>query len=100
MVQNVKDLGRFLTSYTNELQDIVNGNLDLELNIRGKIMTVNFVTASVDVQVDHNLGYIPTGYYVIKTSHPSSLYTGSGTWTSNSISLRSNAVATMNIFIF
>lgn len=99
-IKSVEELGRYLSAYSDEVQNVVNGDLELERNIRGTVLDVVFGMANTSTTITHNLGYIPRGYYQIDSSAATSLYNGGQPWTTVSIFVKSSAVATVKMFIF
>jgi len=99
-VSELSDVRRFTALSINQLASIVNNGLLFSDNFDATIVTVNFAANNVDQAIAHGLNRIPSGYIELTKSVAMIVYTGSGTWTTSSIYLRSNAVGTANILIF
>lgn len=57
-------------------------------------VSVSFSLADTDVQIKHDLGRIPTGYVVFRTSQATAIYDGTTAWDSTYIYLKSATAGT------
>lgn len=109
-IQQPGDLGRttdpqaFIRYGSNVIKDTVstvNGNLEFDVNLRTKTMTVNFTSANSDTAVTHSLGRTIKSYFPVSKNVSCDIYTGTTTGTSNTIYLRSTvAPATVTLVLF
>lgn len=89
-----------------QLARIINGQINfgdglLRDNIDGAWGVVpDTGPANTDFTVVHNLGRIPVGYWLMTTDVATNIYTGTVSWTSTEITLKSSAAnAAINLFI-
>lgn len=98
-LQTIEDLQRFLSAFASQLTSYFNGNIEFVKNIKASgIHTVNFLTTTDPVTVEHGLGSVPKGFLTVGLNTPAIVY-GTGTWTTTQIYLQSSAVAQALIYI-
>lgn len=95
-----EDQARYIGVFADQVKNAVNGNLTFSDNVRCAIREVAFTAANVDVQVNHGLNNIPTGYIQSSASAAMSIYDGSAASDKTYIYLRSNAVGSSKVLIF
>lgn len=94
-----EEVQKFLDLFLQETVRVVNGGLGLE-NFDGKVLSITFGVANVDTTLAHNLGRVPSGYIVTGASAACSVYNGSAANTSANIILRSDAPATVGLWVY
>jgi hypothetical protein len=88
---------KWIQNALDNLKTVVN-SLTLSDNFRARIIDVTFV-ANTDLEIQHGLGTVPSGYFLIRASVAMSIYAGSGTPTRQVINLRSDASGTATVVI-
>ena len=102
-ITDVGQLGRFVSIFSQDIYALVNGNIELDLNLKANLVSVNFNPINFDTNITHTLGRKPKGYIITSLSGTGVLYDGSGgkeDWTDKTIVIRSTAVITAGILIF
>jgi hypothetical protein len=89
-----------LSRFFEQIRDIVNGNIELDSNIRGQVIEITFAAANTQQPIKHGLGRTPTGYILIKAGAATSIYDGTSSNTSEFIYLRSSAATTVKVLVF
>lgn len=89
---------RFLTGYTRELTDIVNGNLEFGLNIKSQMITSEFPQL-VEVGIQHSLGRLPLGFITIANNTNCVLFSGPSFNTVNTIFIKAGSICTATILV-
>jgi hypothetical protein len=97
-LNQLPDVVRFVSQFMKNTQDLISGNLNFKDNFKGQIKDVLFVSGE-ELVVGHNLNYVPTGYVVLKTSVPMSIYQGVAPWSNINIFITSNASGSATILI-
>ncbi len=95
-----KDIRKYVTLVLVDIVDKVNGKLDLGVNVSGKIVSVPFTAANTDTTISHGLGKTPTGYLVVGLSTNMIVYDGTVAKNSSTITLKSSAIGTAQIYFF
>lgn len=99
-VPTLEDFKRYASIAIRDIYDVINGQIEFDLNIQSKTVVFNFTSANTDFTVAHDLAKVPRGYEVTKASAACSIYDGTVPPTENNITLRSNAIATVEVRIF
>ena len=100
-LSQIKDSTEFMRHASQviaDLTDAVNGQLSFG-NLNTQTVQVNFQTANVDVQVQHNLNKTGVNYHVISKPTSLDVYHGNGTDSAKYIFLRSTVAATVTILL-
>lgn len=95
-----EELRRWVTQFCEDVKVQINGKIDFVSNISCDIIDVEFTAANTDVQVNHRLRRIPTGYFLVKTNVAAIIYDGSEASTDTMIMLKSSAIANCKIVVF
>lgn len=95
-----KSKWRYCAMFLKSVYKVINGNIEIGVNVFGTVVEFRFETANQSYNVAHNLGRQVTGYIVIGSSVASSVYDGAGPKTTDNISLRASVAATIKLFIF
>lgn len=98
-IDDWKGAGRFVADSLNEMIGVINGNLEIGLNIKAQIVDASFTATNTDTVIPHSLGRVPNGYILINSNVSTNLYNGSVAFASGNITLKSTAVATTKILI-
>lgn len=99
-LDNVADLVRYLAPFVEDTEQIINGNIEFNDNIKGQKLTVTFDSANVEVQVSHGLGRVAQGYFLVGSSVAMSIYDGTTANTAGNLYLRSNAAGVAQVMLF
>lgn len=101
-LSNIKDedITRFVSQFTSQTADIINGNISFADNFKAQTLSVTFSSANTDVQVSHGLKKVPTGYIIVGASSAMSVYDGSSSNTADLFYVRSSATGTARILIY
>lgn len=100
-LQNVTptDLPRRVSIFLQAMVDQINGGIDFKFNLRSSSLLIfNFTAANSDLTIAHDLDGIPKGFIVVNTTVPARVYAGSAGWTDKNITLRSDAVGTVQAY--
>lgn len=89
---------RVLFQILDDIKRVVNGQIEFESNVRGKIVSVTFTQSNTDTIVQHGLSKPVTGYIVISLSASMVVYGTQSTDTQ--IILRASAPGVANLFFF
>lgn len=101
-VEGTKDVATLADKTAQALQDIqnmMNGKVEFDVNLLSQTVTVNFDAIGVDTAVIHKLNKQITGYIPIMKSGPCDIYIGQGQFTTNRIFLRSTAIASVTLVL-
>lgn len=82
---------RFASGVFREMQSIINGKVEFDLNIASQTQTVYFPSANTDLSISHNLGKSNINYLVAQKTGPCDIYNGSAVTTTSTVALKSNA---------
>lgn len=99
-IEDIDQMGRFMELFNNDINDLLNGNLEFDDNLRTSTLSVNFTTANAQLQIAHSLGRTPIGYILAKTNTPARLYDGGTLNDSKFVYIKSDAVANTTIVVF
>lgn len=91
---------RVATILFENIVSILNSGILFSDNFSSKIQSVEFSAANTEVQVQHNLGRVPTGYLVFKLSAAAIVYDGSTANTETNAFLRGSAPCTATVMLF
>jgi hypothetical protein len=98
--QSVDGLREYTGNLAKDVIHQINGNITFQDNLRGSIIAVNFSDANTDKTIRHSLNRVPLGYLLIESDDQTTIYTGSIKKTTDTITLRSSAIAETTLFIF
>ena len=90
---NLKDLEsftRYCSQFIQDVEGIVNGNLEFDLNILSQTKIVTFPIANVDLAIPHGLGKSEVNFIVINKETPLDVYAGVSANTKQIVYLRCN----------
>jgi len=94
-------LKRQLQIFASNIESILNSGITFKDNIRCQIIEVLFDVSNTDKQINHQLNYVPTGYYVVRKSAVIDIYDGaSNVFQKTYVTLRSSATGTVSVLIF
>jgi hypothetical protein len=100
-VESIENLRRYLQQTLSLIVETINGNLELNDNIKLKIVEINFVESNVDTSIAHGLNKIPTGFIQIGSNVASIVYSGVRPADSQFLYLKSNvSPAKVKLLIF
>lgn len=90
----------YVTRFLKQLLTQFNGNIQFRQNIKSSsLLTVLFSQINVDTTFTHDLGKSPQGYILVGATVPAVLYSGDVPWTPTTMTLRSNAIGTVFLFV-
>jgi hypothetical protein len=101
-LNKLEDVTRFVTRFSEDVKNQVNGNLLFGENISCVIVTVNFSTAGNNFLVTHNLGRIATGFICVGGDSAGVVYKGipGSPSTTTTMYLRASLPVTADIMVF
>lgn len=103
-VDSLDDLKRYLAIYLAKLPQVLNGQVTFGDNIRSAgPLTVTFDYSGQVVAVNHNLNYVPAGYWVVYQNAAVIVYAadfGAYPWTNTQIFLTANGAAIAKVIVF
>lgn len=100
-IQDATEFIRFASGAFVEMQSIINGKIEFDLNIASQTKVVFFPSANTDLTLSHNLGKSSINYLVTQKTAPCDIYNGVTKTTDNLVSLRSNAAGvTVTIILY
>ena len=94
-----EDIALYTSMALTEIIQVINGNLSLADNFSGKILTITFSTANVEVATPHGLGRVPSYYIVLGSSVATNIYDGSSANTAQLLYLRASVSATVRVLV-
>lgn len=101
---NIKDpteFIRFCSQFIQDLQDIVNGQLEFDVNFKSQIVEITFEAPNQTIEIKHSLNRTGVRYLVAGKSVSCDVYDGDKAQTSSAIYLRSTvAPAKVNLVLF
>lgn len=89
---------KWIQNGLDNLKSVVN-SITIQDNFKARVIEVTFNSANTDLEVQHGLGAVPSGYFVIQASAALTVYAGSTAPTRQVIALRSNATGTAKLVI-
>lgn len=100
-LKTFEDLRRFVTQSTQNFYQILSKNVGFTENINCQIFEDVTILAGQSLVIDHKLGVVPIGFFVIKTNQPASLLipTSGFTWTTTQVSLAATDSGTSTIIL-
>ncbi len=99
-VVELNELARFSTSNFRQIMEAINGNIQFDANISAVIVETAVTSANVEFGLNHNLGRIPIGYILVKSSAVAVLYDGPSANTGTRIFLKANAASNISVMVF
>lgn len=96
-------LKRFITVFSRNVQEAVNGNLSFSDNFNAVQLSVTFSGSGVDTVVEHQLDRVPVGYLVLRSTSPLIVYDGSQptrVLTKTFVTLRASASGQCTLLLF
>lgn len=97
----LEDVVRYFSVFMDDVQNVVNGNLELGVNIKSQVLNCNFLVANQTYGFLHSLGKPPIGYIAIRQPISLNLYDGAGGMTSTNIYLKCDqSVQNVSVLIF
>jgi hypothetical protein len=102
-IKEVGELARFTSAQFKAIMDAINGNLNFSDNLKCVILTIlTPATAQLTFQVNHGLGFVPTGFMIVdRTSNMNVWRDKNSTTDKEMISLKcdlASVAATLIIF--
>lgn len=92
---------RFASAAFSELQSIINGKVEFDVNIASQTQTVYFPSANVDLSITHGLERSNVKYLVAQKTGPCDIYNGSAATTNSTVALKSTAAGvTVTLILF
>lgn len=99
--QDLSGLRRITQVFAKAVELLLNGNVTFQDNFRGNTVTGEFLAANGDIQINHGLTFIPTGYIVTSKDSDFNVYDGSvDVFTRTFITLRASAAGNAQILVF
>jgi hypothetical protein len=109
----LENFAKMLRKFWENLSTVVNGQISFGNiaplqgapgtihcdNMDAVFVKLIVATANVDVSVTHNLGRLPVGYWLVRSSVACNVYDGSASSTNTTISLRFSATGTFLLVI-
>lgn len=95
-----EDLPLYTALALTEIIQVINGNLSLADNFSGKILSIRFSTADVEVATPHGLGRVPSYYIQMGSTVATNIYDGSSANTAQLLYLRASVAATVRLVVF
>ena len=99
-LKTTEEVVRFMSIITDEMQQVINGKIDFDSNIRTNVVDVSFTTANAEKPIAHTLNRVPIGYILVKTNVAVRLYDGATTNTASTIYIKADAIATTKVMVF
>ena len=94
-------LAKRVSEFFREIVRILNGRLAFQENIKGKFYTIDFKTASVETVLKHDLGFEPTGFFLVRRYNSTiSVYDSSRPWTTDKAFFKATAVGKAKLYLF
>lgn len=84
----------------NDIIRAVNGLLTFQDNFACVTIEASFETADTETEITHNLGKIPSGYFVIKSNAAAVVYDSGRENTDKLIYLKASAISNVTMIIF
>ena len=98
---SIEDLRKHVSSSMSSVTQAVNGNLNFKDNIASAMVQVTFPDANVQISVGHKLGFVPSGYSVIRSSSPGLVvHDGTTPWNTSYIFVAANQAGAVTLLIF
>lgn len=100
--QNVAptDLARFVQIFCDNVSKVVNGKLTFSENVDCAIVKATFGSANANVTLNHTLNRAPIGYIPISLSAAMTIFSGSVSASSTTLTLQSNLAGSATLLIF
>ncbi len=73
-VSSWQELRRFVSLFCSDVFNQINGHLTFSDNIQGTSVEVFFPQSNFSISVVHNLGYTPSGFFVVNVDGPAIIY--------------------------
>jgi len=99
-LKTTDELVRFLSQMTDEIYQVVNGQLQFDQNLKTSTVDVSFTAANTQVPINHGLGRVPTGYIQAKSNVAARVYDGGSANTDSVLYLKSDAIANVKVIVF
>lgn len=99
-IKDDKEKFRYIQLFLQGVQNVVNGKIEFVSNIRVKIKSVTFNEVDVDKTIEHGLGFVPNGYFIVGLSAAMIVSDGSSDADASEITLKSNAVGEAQVMFF
>ncbi len=99
-VSSWEELRRFVSNFCGDVFNQVNGKLTFADNLQGVTVDVAFTSPNVSVAVNHRLGYVPSGFLVVKNDSPAIIYNGGAIDTSTVMYLNASVATNATVRIF
>jgi hypothetical protein len=96
----IDQLSRFMSLLAGNLDIILNGGITFADNFKGQVVECSFSAANMDSSFPHQLGRSPTGYLSLGQNAALIVYDGTNALQPQTITLRSSAIGTAQVFIF
>lgn len=97
-----EDLRRYVSIQVDDILAALNGRLSFGDNVQAKLMGASFSASGTAVEIQHNLGFVPNGYFLAGSDQPIMLYDG-GTNTTTSLFIKASGAtfpASARVMIF
>lgn len=99
-LKTIEELGRFVSIMNNDIIRAINGLLTFQDNFACVTIEASFTAANTETEVTHNLGKVPSGYFVIKSNAASVVYDSGRQNTDKIIYLKASAISNVTMIIF
>jgi len=102
-IETYDNFKRFITRFSQEVTQILNGNVSLTDNFAGQSISVSFAAPATNQTIAHTLGRLPIGYLLLRNSSGMVLYDGSvaaEVFTRSTVTLRATVAGTATILVF
>jgi len=97
-IVSFEDFKRTTAPLFDQVRSAINGGIQIE-NLRAKTFVVIVEAADTDIQLNHNLGVIPVGYYKLQGDSMILYDGGVKSWTTENIFVRASAVGVCTILV-
>jgi hypothetical protein len=95
-----KTFMRFASKLLADIVSVVMGNLAFDENLRTQTVDVTFISANVDLQINHNLNKKTVRYFPTAKAAACDLYAGSSSNTNAILYLRSTVATTVTLVLY
>ena len=94
-----EELKRFIAQVVEPLVTEVNGRLQFTSNMQTTLTTITFTATNTDTPIDHGLGSVPVGWFLVSPSAAMQVYQVTAS-TDKVLTLRSSAIGTAQVLAF
>jgi len=99
-LKTLEELARFTSIMMNDVIRVINGELSFQDNLNTKFVDVSFTAANTETIINHDLGRIPSGYFVVTSNAATSVYSSTTASTQSLIYLKASAISEVKLIVF